>query len=586
MREAFPVNGATAVQKRKPNWVLRVFLVIGIILVVFLLSSCTKAFMSDADKTNIMYSYYFGQDSTRYDYLHDDDDTNDNTTVGNAQAVLDSLAQNGIARPSQNFIHYALYAEYDYDSILSETHVDGAYEVLSFPAAIPVDEKYAWEDEDGDGVVFSAPQQWIQTNVMKSEDGAALRERFGDTVVDAVMPGSMIEADSYEEAIDYYINCFQSVKAMAIFGGFDEDGKVVLWKNFKENYTSAQKVLGLQYVPIGGFIDSFQSTLNSAASANRAGLNTSGHGGMYGQPGEQIYITSKSWGEAFSKYGFFEGLLVWPFGWLINSMSTAFSALPNGWAEFFAIMLMTITVRSVLLVFSIFANRSQMRLNNIQPEIDALQSKYPNADTNRDEKMALTRETSQLYKKAGVKPWISLVMLIVQFPLFICVWSALEGSAVLASGNFYGITLTETMSTAMFNGAGTAKVLAIFLFIFMTAAQIFSSQLPMWFQNWRQKRFTSYTVKVPTENKSGKVMKWVSWGMTIFVVIMGFTLPAAMSIYWYFGALMSLVQTFITELVYRHNRNKHVKEGDSLAAIRRSKHHDDSIGSLRRSRSK
>ncbi len=584
MREPFPESGAVAVQKKKPNWVARVFLILGVFLGIMLLSSCTKSFMSDADQTNIMYSYFYGQDSTRYELTHDDDAENDpdeDNPLGNADSVYSSIASQGIARPSLDFQHYALYASYDYDEVLNKTAADEGFLIESWPSPILTD--YGTHTD-----AMSAPQTWIQTNLIQETDDAVRRDRFGDTVIDGITPERYIEADSYEEALTYYIDCFQSVKAMAIFGGFDENGDVALWANFEDNYIAAQdpSILGFASLPIGGFVNSFQSTLNSAASANRAGLNTSGQGGMYGQPGEKIYITAKSWGEAFSKYGFFEGLLVWPFGWLVNSMSTAFASLGHGWAEFCAIMLMTLTVRAVLLVLSIFANRSQTRLNDIQPQIAALQSKYPNSETNREDKMALARETSALYKKAGVKPWISIVMLIVQFPLFICVWSALEGSAVLASGNFYGITLTETMMNAMTGYSGGTQALAIFLFIFMTAAQIFSSQLPMWFQNWRSKRFTVSSVKVNTENKSTKVMKYVSWGMTIFVVLMGFTLPVAMSIYWYFGAMMSLAQTLITELINRHNRHKHMKDGDSLAAIRRSAHHNDGIGSLRRSRAK
>lgn len=570
---------STVRTKKKPNWVARVFIFLATVLGVLLLTSCTKAFMSDADKTNVMYAYAYGQDS----YAHDHPDEK----VGNLDSILTTINSSSIPQPSERFVEYALSAEYDYDGVLDDQN-----RVVSFPKAV------APENTD---IAATAPQQWIEENLFKvyqdnaNEDKTLpeevysnLEDKFGKTIVETVLPmGQTIAGEDAAAALDTYIDAFQSIKAMAIFGGFDTDGNVSLWYNFDLNYANAQSVLGIEYVPIGGFANSFKTQLNTVASSNRAGLNTSGQGGMYGQPGEKIYITAKSWGEAFSKYGFLEGLLVWPFGWLLNSMITAFQGAGAGWAEFCAIMMLTFTVRAVLLVFNFFINKSQMKMSELQPQISALQAKYPNSETNKEEKMALGRETAALYKKNHIKPWLSILVLVIQFPLFICVWAALEGSALLASGNFFGIELTATMNQIMFssaNGLGT-QILAIFLFLFMTCAQIFSSQLPMWFQTWKQRRFTVTSVKVDFKNnKAQKTTKIISWVMTVFVVFMGFSLPVAMSIYWYWGAFMSILQTIITELVARNSRHKKIKNGDSLSAVRRSKHHDAPIKSVRESR--
>ena len=44
-------------------------------------------------------------------------------------------------------------------------------------------------------------------------------------------------------------------------------------------------------------------------------------------------------------------------------------------------------------------------------------------------------------------------------------------------------------------------------------------------------------------------MKMVSIVMFVFTLIMGFALPAAMGIYWAIGAIVSMLQTLITQLV-------------------------------------
>ena len=54
-------------------------------------------------------------------------------------------------------------------------------------------------------------------------------------------------------------------------------------------------------------------------------------------------------------------------------------------------------------------------------------------------------------------------------------------------------------------------------------------------------------------NKQGKIMMIV---MLIFTIFMGFMLPAAMGIYWLIGGLISMLQTFISQMVMNHANKK------------------------------
>ena len=44
--------------------------------------------------------------------------------------------------------------------------------------------------------------------------------------------------------------------------------------------------------------------------------------------------------------------------------------------------------------------------------------------------------------------------------------------------------------------------------------------------------------------------------MLIFTIFMGFMLPAAMGIYWLIGGLISMLQTFISQMVMNHANKK------------------------------
>ena len=44
-------------------------------------------------------------------------------------------------------------------------------------------------------------------------------------------------------------------------------------------------------------------------------------------------------------------------------------------------------------------------------------------------------------------------------------------------------------------------------------------------------------------------MKWVTYIMLVMIIIMGFSLVSAMGVYWLIGALISLAQTLITQVI-------------------------------------
>ncbi len=74
----------------------------------------------------------------------------------------------------------------------------------------------------------------------------------------------------------------------------------------------------------------------------------------------------------------------------------------------------------------------------------------------------------------------------IQFPVFIAVWGAMQGSAILTQGSVFGLQLTTVTSNAIM-AANSETPFAIVLIIMMAIAQFISSKLPTWFQNWKRK---------------------------------------------------------------------------------------------------
>lgn len=589
--------------KKKPNWVGRAFLAIAFIFGITLLASCNQAFMSESDKANVIYSSLYGQDSALANRSGDSKNVNKGLLERDSAVTQDPNAKtkNGVydvlgasyALPSQEWENYISVA-YTYN--IKAEAVSGKENTFKVTGSVtPVNEK-------------SIAVQWIDNNFFKQTDTTLLKKEFGEAVVKikdpyeiTIDPQDVTEGLTAQDlAVDSYWDAFQSVKAQALYGGLDADGNSINWKNYNEYFLKAQsdttfadtEAERYKLIPTLSFVTAFQTQMNTVAGNNRSGLNTSGVGGMFGQAGKKTYMEAKSWGEAFSKYGFFNGLFVWPFGWLINTFTRAFKAT-GMWAGFLAIMLFTVIIRAVFIVLSIFTNKSQLKMTELQPEVNAIQARYPNAQNSRDERSAMTQEINALYRKNKVNRFMPILTMIIQFPIFLCVWSALQGAAELYSVNFFGLEFTTSMSsyiTGNFVNSSSFSVLgirtlAVFIFIWMSVAQVLCMGLPQWFNSWKIRRFSpAKTMPDAPQGTASKIGKYMVWGMSIFIIITGFSLPAGMSIYWFFGAIMALVQTFVTELMYMARRHKKNKDGDVLSSMRRSKHHSDSIRSIKRAK--
>lgn len=364
---------------------------------------------------------------------------------------------------------------------------------------------------------------------------------------------------------------------VAIYAGIEEtDGSVSvspLWTNYNAWYDEAIQDLGRAAVPSDSFVTVFQSQAQSLITGNVACITPDD--GIFTQNGASIYVEGKSWGEAFRDYGFFEGLLVYPFAYIIHVISQGLGE--TGWAQFLAILCVTLIARIIAVFSAFFQSRTQAKQMAIQPQLNKLQQKYPNANYDREQKQELAREQAVLMKKAKVHPFLPMIFLILQFPVFMCVWSALQGSASLSSGSFLGLSLTTTVSTCFTNYANTPGALTgIFIFIFMAIANILSSSTSLFFTSWRTKNFGTQSLANNQGTNPNKTMKTFSIVMMVIILFMGFSLPAAMGIYWFLGSLISILQSLLTEALQtraRHRISASTGDGSTLAAIRRSAHH-------------
>ena len=340
-----------------------------------------------------------------------------------------------------------------------------------------------------------------------------------------------------------------------------------LWDRWDNYDAKIRGELGDDYCPGTDFIGVYKSRMNTYVSNYRTCLTTkTDKYGSYGYVtnGEAVFIDAKSWSYAWQK-GFFEGLLVYPIGWLIDQINFGFRGLgvDYGGAALLAIFFITLIIRSLMMLATIRQTAGNAKMTELQPEIAKIQAKYPNANTSQSEKQRMAQEMNQLYKKNKINPFTTLIVLIIQFPVFICVWGALSGSAALSSGTVLGLDLSLTIREVLFtqsnwwpNAAGfRPAVTALFLFLLMALAQAASMLLPQWIQKRKNKNIAKLG-KNPAQNQQANRMKWFTYIMLAMIIFMGFTIVSAMGVYWFVGAIFSVVQTLIMQAIAARRKKK------------------------------
>ena len=375
--------------------------------------------------------------------------------------------------------------------------------------------------------------------------------------------------------------------------GYTKFGGDFLWERYdllNNHITGLASIPGsgvtIDDLPTNDYIKIYKTDMNTLINNYRSCISIKdGQYGYYGYPSDSHYrkdiaiklhgvneadydgkmsteIGAKTWKFAWSK-GFFEGLLVYPIGWLTETFVTTFKngGVVGGLAQLLAIFTITFIVRSLMLLVTIKQTTGNAKMQALQPEIAKIQNKYPNANTNNYEKQMMAQEMNKLYKKNKINPLSTLLVMIVQFPVFICVWGALQGSASLSSDSILKLHLSDNINTVLFNGANWGNgsaVTALILFLLMAGAQVVAMLLPQWIQKRKRKKIASLG-KNPAQNEQQNRMKMFTYVMMAMIIFMGFMLPAAMGVYWFVGAIFSVCQTLIIEAI---NNSKAKKKGN------------------------
>lgn len=197
-----------------------------------------------------------------------------------------------------------------------------------------------------------------------------------------------------------------------------------------------------------------------------------------------------------------------------------------GWA----IIIFTVIIRVILLPLNAVQINSTRKMQEIQPELKALQEKYSSKDLETRNK--LNEETQKLYKEAGVNPYAGCLPMVIQLPVMWALYQAIWRTPEMQNGKFLWMDLGKPDPYYI-------------LPILATVFTFLSSYIA--------------TLSVPKSSQT-TMTKMMSYVMAIMVGIWAIVFQSAIPLYWVISNLFQVGQTLVLQNPFKYRKEQEAKE--------------------------
>jgi len=214
-----------------------------------------------------------------------------------------------------------------------------------------------------------------------------------------------------------------------------------------------------------------------------------------------------------------------------------------------AIILLTIIIRTILLIPSQKGLKSQRKLQELQPKLNKLKEKY------KDNQEQLAKETMALWKEHKVNPFGSCLPLIIQFPVLIALFYVIQSG--LNPNNAY--LLYDPLKNFDFSSINVlflsildlTKVNSFILPIFVGSLQFLQMKLALM-------KTEKKTEKVKNEMETANQM--MIYIMPVMIAVFTASVPAGVGLYWSVSTLYGIIQQIVV--------NKQVKAETATVRVK------------------
>ena len=200
------------------------------------------------------------------------------------------------------------------------------------------------------------------------------------------------------------------------------------------------------------------------------------------------------------------------FAWLLKVI---YSFIPNYGV---AIIILTVLVRIVTLPIMGKQMKSMERMRDLQPQVKELQAKYA------DDRQKQSEAMMKLYKDSGVNPMGGCLPMVLQFPVFIGLFFALQSSIELRDAPFFGYITDLSAPATLFVIPGIdlpVRLLPILMGLSMVV----------------QQRMTPMTM----DPAQARMMMTV---MPIMMTVLFYQFPSGLVLYWMVSNLLGIAHQY------------------------------------------
>lgn len=216
--------------------------------------------------------------------------------------------------------------------------------------------------------------------------------------------------------------------------------------------------------------------------------------------------------------GLWTSLFVKPLAWIIVKIGLLVKN--NG----LAIMIVGFLLRLALFPISKKSTNMSENMKKAQGDLNKLERKYRGKD-DRESQMAKGQEMMIIYKKYDINPMSSCLFAFLQLPIFFAFLEAVYRVPAFFENDF----LVFNLGTTPLEGFKAGNYWYIILILLILGATYFS------FKN----------MNTAGDEMQAKQMKLMSNFMVIFIMIVSFSLPTSIALYWIVSNGFTVVQNLI-----------------------------------------
>ena len=217
--------------------------------------------------------------------------------------------------------------------------------------------------------------------------------------------------------------------------------------------------------------------------------------------------------------GLWTSIFVKPLAWFI--IKVGLLVKNNG----IAIMIVGLLLRLCLYPLSKKTANMSENMKKAQKDLNRLEKKYEGKE-DKDSLIAKSQEMMMIYKKYNINPMSSCLFSFLQLPLFFAFLEAVYRVPAFFENNF----LVFNLGTTPLEGFKAGNYWYIILIILIFGATYYS------FKNMDT-----------TNSDQAQQMKMMTTFMTVFILIVSFSLPTSIALYWIVSNGFTVVQNYLTK---------------------------------------